>query len=110
MKGIKIKGFSNYWIFPELGKVWSIKSNRWIGYKNPNGYRQVHLCGDDGNIWHTSVHRVIWTSVNGKIPDNMVINHKSERKDENFIWNLEVCSIAYNNAYGTRTTRAAESL
>lgn len=112
MKGIKIKGFSNYWIFPELGMIWSIKSNRWIGYKRPkDGYWFVTLVPDDrSKPCADCLHRIIWMSVNGEIPDGYEINHKSERKDENFISNLELVTRKENNSYGTRLQRCAERL
>lgn len=110
MKGIKIKGFSNYWIFPELGKVWSIKRNKWIEHIKKDGYCTVSLYSDDNKEWKTSVHRVICTAVYGEIPEGMVINHRDENPSNNAIWNLEVCTTAYNNAYGTRTERTCKKV
>lgn len=108
MKGIKIKGFSNYWIFPELGKVWSIKSNRWIG--SGDGYKKLDLYSDDGTVWKVWLHRLIWESVNGDIPQNMVINHKDETPSNCAIWNLEVCTRAENNRYGTARQRQSATM
>ena len=121
MKGIKIEGFSNYWIFPELGMIWSnprkgkdgrVVKGGWIGSKRKaDGYWQVSLVPDDkGKPYVDVLHRVIWTTVYGDIPEGYEINHKSERKDENFISNLELVDRKTNNSYGTRLQRCAERL
>jgi hypothetical protein len=107
MKGIKIENYSNYWIFPELGMIWSIKSNRWIGYKNESsGYWRVTLTDDEGEKHHFQLSRVIWMSVNGDIPEGMEVNHKTENKDINMISCLELCTHKDNINYGTRNARA----
>ena len=118
MKGIKIKGFSNYWIFPELGMIWSNprkdKLGRevcggWIGKPNKtNGYWYVALIDDNGKKHHFSLHRLIWMSVYGEILEGMVINHLDEDRSNNAIWNLEVCTQKENINYGSRTERAAK--
>ena len=111
MKGIKIKGFSNYWIFPELGMIWSIKSNRWVGTKNKkSGYWYVTLTDDKGKPYVVLLHRVIWMSVNGQIPEGMEINHKTENKNMNMISCLELVDRKTNNSYGTRLQRCADRL
>ena len=38
------------------------------------------------------------------------INHKSEVKTENQVWNLEWCDSKYNNNYGTRNKRMSDAL
>ena len=37
------------------------------------------------------------------------INHKDENKLNNHVDNLEWCSVAYNNSYGTHSLRVAKS-
>lgn len=110
IKGIKIKNFSNYWIFPYLGMVWSLKRNRWIGYPNEKGYWQVGLTNDNGQQKHFFLHRVIWQAVKGDIPEGMVINHLDEDPSNNVIWNLDMCTQKENINYGTRNERAAAKL
>ena len=105
---MKLENFSNFEIYPELGKVWSIKTNRWVGYKTPNGYWQVILTDDDGKKYHFLLHRLICTAVYGEIPDGMEVNHISENKDDNFISNLELVDRKTNINYGTGIQRRAE--
>ena len=103
---MKIENFSNYEIYPNEGKIWSYKSNRFIGSKSRD-YWHCALTSDDGNIWGTKVHRVIWTAVYGSIPDGFEINHLDENKDNNRISNLELTTHKENCNYGTRTERSA---
>ena len=108
IKGVKLDGFSNYWIFPTLGMVWSIKSNRWIGNKNPKGYWYVTLYDDNGKPHTFRLHRLIWEVVHGEIPENMQINHISEDKNDNSIFNLNLMTPKENTNWGTGVQRSAE--
>ena len=105
IQGIKIKGFSNYWIFPTLGMVWSLFSNRWIGHKGKNEYWYVGLTDDDGEQHKFQLYRLIWMTVNGEIPENMQVNHISEDKSSNSIWNLNLMTPKENSNWGTREER-----
>lgn len=107
---MKLENFSNYEIYPEEGKIWSYKSNRFVGYQNPKGYWQVGLTDDEGVQHHFYLHRVIWEAVNGAIPENMQINHLDERPSNNVKSNLSLCSPSDNINYGTRNERVAEKL
>lgn len=105
---MKIQGFSNYEIYPNEGKIWSYKSNKFIGCEN-RGYWQCALTADNGKVWRTKVHRVIWTAVNGEIPKGYEINHIDEDKSNNSINNLELVTHQENCNWGTRTERSAEA-
>lgn len=104
---MKIKNFNDYEIFPEEGKIWSLKRKRFIGYQHPNGYWHVTLTDDDGKQHYFLLSRVIWMSVHGDIPQNYEINHLDEDPNNNVISNLSCCSHLENIRYGSRTARAA---
>lgn len=107
---MKLEGFSKYEIYPEQGKVWSYKRNRFIGRKHPKkGYWFVTLSGDDGKVLETSIHRIIWTTVNGDIPEKYEINHIDENKDNNSISNLTLVTRTENMNWGTRNDRVAKA-
>lgn len=107
---MKLKGFSNYEIYPEEGKVWSYNRNRYIGRKhNKKGYWFVSLTSDDGNVLSTSLHRVIWMAVNGEIPEGYEVNHIDENKNNNSISNLNLLTPKENNNWGTKSIRVSHS-
>ena len=112
MKGIKIENYSNYWIFPELGMVWSNPrkgtKGGWIGKPMNDGYWMVTLTDDNGGQKQYLLHRLIWAAVYGEIPDGMEINHKTENKDMNMISCLELVDRKTNCNYGTRNRRIGE--
>lgn len=103
---MKLKGFSNYEIDVEQGTVYSYKSNRYIGCKHKNnGYWCITLW-DDNKIQHKFLlHRLIWTVVNGEIPEGMEINHINEDKDNNSITNLSLMTHLDNIRWGTGIKR-----
>ena len=110
IQGIKIKGFSNYWIFPTLGMVWSLFSNRWIGSPDKDGYMKLSLCGDDGETHPYRLSRLIWEAVNGEIPEGYEVNHTTEDKNLNGIQHLSLCTHKENVNFGTGNQRRAEKL
>lgn len=110
MQIMKLDNFSNYEIYPEEGKVFSYKRNRYIGSKHKDGYWQVGLMSDDGKQHNFWLHRLIWQAVNGAIPEGMEINHLDENPSNNVISNLSLCTHKENINFGTRNERAAEKM
>ena len=104
---MKLKGYSNYEIYPETGQVWSYKRNRFIGSDNSDGYLSSRLTDDNGIQHRWLLHRLIWTTVYGEIPEGMQINHNDENSLNNSISNLSLMSAKENNNWGTRTARAS---
>ena len=37
-----------------------------------------------------------------------IVNHKDENTHNNCVWNLEWCTVAYNNTYGNRLKKISE--
>ena len=73
-----------------------------------NGYLTVALC-KDGKVTAFKIHRLVSTAFIPN-PDNLpVVNHIDEDKTNNHVENLEWCTQKYNNDYGTRVKRAANS-
>lgn len=107
---MKIPNYSNYEIYPQEGKIWSYRRNKFVGAKNNKGYWKCALYGDDGTIWNTNIHRIIWTAVNGAIPQGLEVNHIDENKDNNSISNLNLMTRKENCNWGTCIERMAKSL
>lgn len=69
-------------------------------YVNRNGYFKVMVDGKN-----VSVHRLVAMAFIPN-PDNLpCVNHKDENKKNNHVDNLEWCTVAYNNTYGTSQAR-----
>lgn len=108
---MKLDNFSNYEIYPNEGKIWSYKTNRWIGNKDKkNGYWYCTLYSDDGKRWTTKVHRVIWQAVNGEIKNGLQVNHLDENKDNCSITNLNLMTCKENINFGSANERRAKTL
>lgn len=106
-----------------LGRVKSLPKiiNCWngfstIAYTMPEKILTQRKRGDylaigltkDGKQSTFSVHRLVAEAF---IPNQKFlpcINHKDENKTNNCVSNLEWCSYAYNNSYGSRTKRTCK--
>lgn len=104
---MKMNGYSKYEIYPETGMVFSYKTNSYIGSDNGDGYLSSKLTDDNGIQHRWLIHRLIWTAVNGEIPEGMQINHIDENTLNNSIYNLNLMTAKENNNWGTRTQRAS---
>ena len=74
-----------------------------------NGYEFV-VINVDGKWKGKYVHRLVWESFNGPIPEGLEVNHKDEDKSNNALDNLELVTHKYNCNYGTRNERSAKAL
>lgn len=76
---------------------------------NKDGYHLVNL-KDVNHVakWY-SVHRLVALHFIPN-PNNLpIINHKDEDKSNNYMDNLEWCTIQYNNSYGTVVERQSNN-
>lgn len=113
-----IEGYEGWYQVSNLGRVRSVE--RYVNYKKTGlsfrksrilklksdyyGYRSVNL-SVNCKVKTYKVHRLVAQAFIPN-PNNLpCINHKDENKSNNFVSNLEWCSIAYNNTYGTRIER-----
>lgn len=130
--GVKLVGY-------QVNNIGQIKSvDRYVNYKNiGKAFKKGQLLKltltKDG-YYHTTIRNGANIQVTLNVarlvayhflpnPDNLpCINHKDENKTNNIVWinddgsidynktNLEWCSVAYNNSYGTRTERVREKM
>lgn len=103
---MRLEGYSNYEIYPETGKIWGYKKNKFVGKLNKYGYMVLEMYDDNGDKHWKMLHRIIWECVNGPIPDNMEINHIDEDKTNNVISNLSLVDHKTNINWGTRNLRS----
>ena len=104
-----IKGYEGKYKVSNMGRVYSIRSHKYLAIKNNGrGYLYVSLWKDNKEK-KEYLHRLVARHFIPN-PNNLPqVNHKDENKENNSWDNLEWCDATYNNNYGTHTQRAAES-
>lgn len=107
----KFRNFEKYEVFDD-GRIWSYKSNKWLKPTTmKNGYQQVALSDNEGNIKMYLLHRVIYEAVTGEpIPPNMQVNHIDENKVNNVKSNLNLMTPKENTNWGSGIERRAKAM
>lgn len=118
-----IEGFNGIYQVSNLGRVRSldhyrnthrngkgrafVKGRIMTPYKKPNGYLAYSFHNKSGvSSKKMSAQRLVATAFIPN-PNNLpCVNHKDENPSNNNVDNLEWCTYAYNNAYGTARARA----
>lgn len=106
----KFRDFEKYDVF-EDGRIYSYKSKKFLKPQTrKDGYQQISLSDNEGNIKKYLVHRVIYEAVSGKpIPEGYEVNHIKEAKNENSFCCLNLMSHKDNINFGTGIKRSAKS-
>ena len=104
-----IEDFEGRYRISDHGRVFSLISKKLLNiYTNSGGYQCVYLYeADTGHYKNFKIHRLVAAAFIPNPFNLPQVNHKNEDKTYNYYTNLEWCSAAYNNNYGTRTLRAA---
>lgn len=104
-----VVGYEGLYEVSNLGRVRSIRRNKILNLKKErDGYIRISLCSNGVEKMY-QVHRLVAKAFIPN-PDNLPqINHKDEVKSNNVVDNLEWCTVAYNNSYGTRLQRVRET-
>lgn len=102
-----IEKYDNYEI-SNYGVIRIKKSKKILKYQiDKDGYYVVNLY-KNSKFKHFRVSRLVAQTFISN-PNNLpVVNHKDENKQNNCVDNLEWCTVAYNNAYGTKGKRPGE--
>ena len=108
-----IEGYENRYQVSNLGRVKSLKSNIIMKQNLNKKYNRYSIM-----LWKNGKSKRFWVArlvakafVFNPNPDIFTqVNHKDENKTNNNSDNLEWCTVAYNNTYGTRLQRQANTL
>lgn len=105
-----VDGYEGLYKVSNTGKVLSLHTHKILKPFYKQGYQYVNLYRNgNGKKRDFAVHRLVAVTFlpNPKnLPD---VNHKDETRDNNDVLNLEHCTVAYNNTYGTRVKRYKET-
>ena len=97
----------------EDGEVWKSVAG-YEGRYEVSSHGRVKSCkrfreGDGDRRANHSVHQLVARAFIPNPNGYDQINHKDENKENNHVSNLEWCTQAYNNAYGTRMARVKKT-
>lgn len=106
---LDVPGYEKLYQISNVGNVKNIKTGRILRpFKNTQGYLCLNLF-KNGTKRTARVHRLVAQSFIPNPQNLPQVNHKDEIRTNNVVGNLEWCDAQYNNNYGTRTKRSAES-
>ena len=107
-----IPGYEGHYLASNFGRIRSLKRNK-VSILKPvrhrDGYYRVNLYRNKV-AKKALVHRVVWSTFNGPIPEGLEVNHRDEDKANNALLNLELVTPSQNINYGTRNKRVSEKL
>ena len=98
-----IDGYENLYQVSNYGNIKS-KNNILKPLISKRGYLYINLYKDKKGK-HFYIHRLVAQAFIPNPKNYPCINHKNEIKTDNMVNNLEWCTIAYNNKYGTLRER-----
>ena len=108
-----IKGFEGLYQVSNLGRIKSLKRPYGLKEKilkpqiDHRGYYRVDLWKQSIGK-HYKVHRLVWETFNGSIPEGFQVNHINEIKSDNRLENLNLMTPKENTNWGTGIERSAK--
>lgn len=108
-----IKGYEQLYQISNLGNVRSLNYNHTKQSKiikpNTNRYLQVTLC-QNGRLQYLAIHRLVYETFVGEIPEGMQVNHINEDVKDNRLENLNLMDCKTNINWGTGIKRRSEQI
>ena len=110
-----VPGYDGYYQVSNMGRVMSVNYNHTtkckvlMPVKNTDNYLTV-LLYKDRKRKRLLIHRLVWQTFNGPIPEGLQINHIDENPQNNSLDNLNLMTPKENSNWGTRTERMRNTL
>lgn len=92
----KLKDFDYYYIY-EDGRVFSIKRNVFLQLQDYYGYKRIALLNNDKKRKAFFVHRLVYETFKGPIPEKLQVDHINGIRDDNRLINLRLLTHKENN-------------
>lgn len=86
---------SNYSV-DEMGTIYSRKGRILKGSENGHGYRQIFAYKNSKKVGAYLIHRMVWETFNGPVPDGYVVDHINMDKSDNRLDNLRLLTFQQN--------------
>jgi len=92
-----------------IGRTTQVKEKILKQHLDKDGYYRVYIITGEDKSMFKSVHRLVAETFIDNPEKLPCVNHKNEVKTDNNVDNLEWCTVAYNNSYGTRLKRVSKT-
>lgn len=93
-----VKGYEGLYQVSNLGRVWSVRKQKYCKPYEGNGYFKVDLCAKNGKRKKEYLHRIIAIAFIDNHNNYTVVNHIDGNRKNNSINNLEWTTMS-GNAY-----------
>lgn len=107
-----IPGYEKLYQASNWGRIRSLKYGKvkiLKLFKRKDGYLHVRLCKDGkGKMFY--IHRLVWITFNGEIPEEYEVNHINEDKTDCSLDNLNLLTHKANNNWGTRNEKVSVAM
>lgn len=103
-----IRDFPNYSIFKDGLVINNVSGKSLKPAEDRDGYMRVALYKNK-RAFYFRIHRLVAIHFIDNPQNFPYVNHKDENKSNNSVDNLEWCTATYNNNYGTKLIRQAQT-